>query len=122
MKVLIADDDAATRLLLSSMLSRWGHQVVQAANGDDAWAILQEADPPRVAVLDWVMPGLTGIAICKLLAHRRNANFTYVMLLTSKAEREDMVEAVQFSPSADDHTSLTGPLRPLPPITQIRPL
>lgn len=108
MKVLIADDDAATRLLLSSMLSRWGHQVVQAANGDDAWAILQEVDPPRVAVLDWVMPGLTGIAICKLLAHRRNAHFTYVMLLTSKAEREDMVEALE----AGAHDFLVKPVDP----------
>ena len=108
MKVLIADDDAATRLLLSSLLSRWGHDVVQAPNGDDAWAILQEPESPRVAVLDWIMPGLTGVAICKLLARRRNASFTYVMLLTSKAEREDMVEALE----AGAHDFLIKPVDP----------
>ena len=60
MKVLIADDSHISRALLSVALSRWGYEVIEAADGDQAWKVLADPDPPRLAILDWVMPGMTG--------------------------------------------------------------
>ncbi len=101
MKVLIADDSAMSRALLRSTLQRWGYDVVVAEDGQQAWAILSGEDPPPVAILDWVMPGLTGIEVCRKVRETRREPYTYILLLTSKNTTEETVEGMESG--ADDY-------------------
>ena len=94
MKLLIADDDRTTRILLKGMFVRWGYEVVEAQDGDGAWDAVCQPDPPRLAVLDWEMPGIDGIEICRRLSLRTDAPLIYAMLLTRKTETQDLVHAL----------------------------
>ncbi len=108
MRVLIADDSIVTRHLLDATLRKWGYEVVVANDGNQAWELLQGENAPRIAILDWVMPGLTGPEVCKRVreqAHSSNSAYTYLLLLTSKSEREDLIEGMESG--ADDY--LTKP-------------
>lgn len=101
MKVLVADDSLVMRRLLEASTSSWGYQPVTAADGDQAWEILTSADPPSIAILDWMMPGLSGLAICRRLRERQSRPYVYVILLTSRGLREDIVEGLNAG--ADDY-------------------
>jgi diguanylate cyclase (GGDEF)-like protein len=108
MRILIADDSIVSRHLLEATLRRWSYEVVVACDGTEAWNVLQEENPPRLAILDWVMPGLTGPEVCKRVReHTRNkdSNYTYIVLLSSKSQREDLIEGMESG--ADDY--LTKP-------------
>jgi diguanylate cyclase (GGDEF)-like protein len=100
-KVLVADDSLVMRRLLEASISSWGYEPVSAADGDQAWEILSSADPPPIAILDWMMPGLSGLAICRRLRERQAAPYVYVILLTSRGLREDIVEGLNSG--ADDY-------------------
>lgn len=91
MQLLIAEDNRAARLMLRRNIERWGYDVVEAANGREAWERLNTSDAPRIAVLDWVMPELDGVDICRLLSKREQGPLVYVILLTSKTDKEDLV-------------------------------
>jgi diguanylate cyclase (GGDEF)-like protein len=107
MRVLIADDSIVSRHLLDATLRKWGYQVVVACDGNEAWAILQSEDAPKIAILDWVMPGLTGPEVCRrvrAIAKEKDI-YTYILLLTSKSQREDLIEGMESG--ADDY--LTKP-------------
>jgi two-component system cell cycle response regulator len=101
MKVLIADDSATSRKLLWGTLKRWGYEVVVAEDGQEAWAILSGEDPPPLAILDWVMPHLTGIEVCRKVRETRREPYTYILLLTSKNTKEETVEGMESG--ADDY-------------------
>ncbi|MBV8847619.1 MAG: diguanylate cyclase [Bryobacterales bacterium] len=108
MRILIADDSIVTRHLLDATLRKWGYEVVVATDGNEAWRVLQGDNPPRVAILDWVMPGLTGPEVCKKVReHSRDSEgaYTYLLLLSSKSQREDLIEGMESG--ADDY--LTKP-------------
>jgi two-component system cell cycle response regulator len=108
MRILIADDSIVSRHLLEATLRKWGYEVVVASDGAEAWNILESKDAPRIAILDWVMPGLTGPEVCKRVREQssdRDANYTYLLLLTSKSQREDLIEGMESG--ADDY--LTKP-------------
>jgi diguanylate cyclase (GGDEF)-like protein len=90
-----------SRRLLRSTLERWGYEVVVAEDGQQAWTILSGEDPPPVAILDWVMPGLTGIEICKKVRETRREPYTYILLLTAKKTTEETVEGMESG--ADDY-------------------
>ena len=105
MKILIADDDPVSRLLLESTLSKLGQEVVSVADGTTAVARLLEPGAPRLAILDWMMPGLDGLAVCREV-RRRPEPYVYVILLTARDQREDMVVALDAQ--VDDF--LTKPL------------
>lgn len=89
------------RRLLEASISSWGYEPVSAADGDQAWEILSSADPPPIAILDWMMPGLSGLAICRRLRERQAPPYVYVILLTSRGLREDIVEGLNAG--ADDY-------------------
>jgi DNA-binding response OmpR family regulator/anti-sigma regulatory factor (Ser/Thr protein kinase) len=99
-KILVADDDQVNLTAVSQILRREGHQVIAAADGLEAWSVLQRADSPQIALLDWMMPGLDGVEICKRLRSSPSRPAVYVLLLTSKAEEEDLVEG--FHAGAND--------------------
>src|SRR5579884_4353175 len=101
MKVLIADDNALSRTLLKSSLQRWGYDVVLAENGAQAWEILAESDAPPMAILDWVMPHMTGPEVCRRVRETRREPYTYILLLTSKNSKGETVEGLEAG--ADDY-------------------
>jgi len=101
MQVLIADDSKVSRKLLRKTLTGWGYDVVEAENGDQAWAILSAPDGPHLAILDWVMPGLTGPEVCRRLREGRREPYTYILLLTSKTTKAETVEGMEAG--ADDY-------------------
>lgn len=100
MKILIAEDNSFSRNLLKKTLARAGYEVVAAENGEAAWTILQEDVPPKLALIDWMMPGLSGVELCRRLRSSQKAFPVYVILLTARTGKEDVLEG--FSAGADD--------------------
>lgn len=100
-KVLIADDAAASRILLRASLLQWGYDVVVAENGAQAWEILAKDDAPSLAILDWVMPHLSGPEVIKNVRESRREPYTYILLLTSKNSRGETIEGLEAG--ADDY-------------------
>ena len=80
--------------LLERTLSGWGHEVVVTNDGLVAWAALEEKDPPKLAILDWMMPGIDGLEICRRLRQRETQTPTYVIMLTAKRRKTDIVEGL----------------------------
>lgn len=101
MKVLIADDSAPSRTLLKAALVRWGYEVIPVADGAAAWEALASDDPPPMAILDWVMPKLTGPDVCRRVRETRREPYTYLLLLTSKHTKDEIVEGMDAG--ADDY-------------------
>ena len=101
MKVLIADDSIVSRHLLNATLTKWGYDVVLACDGHQAWDILQEADAPNLAILDWMMPGMTGLEVCRRVRQCNRQPQTYILLLTSKGLKEDLIQGIESG--ADDY-------------------
>ncbi len=92
MKVLIAEDDLVSRSMLEAMLKKWNYEIQIARDGDEAWQMLQIEGSPQLCILDWMMPGLDGIELCKLLRESGNAGKQlYIIMLTARAEPEDIV-------------------------------
>lgn len=95
MKVLIAEDDKFSRAMLQAVVSRWGFEVVAAAEGHEAWLRLQAPSPPRLALLDWEMPGLNGLDICRKVRTLELAEPPYLILLTARGAKGDIVEGLR---------------------------
>jgi two-component system chemotaxis response regulator CheY len=111
MKILIADDASTMRHLLLSALSRTGYDVEVAASGDHAWSVLQRSEAPEIAILDWMMPGITGVEICQKLrerSERNNGPYVYVIMLTGLDAASDL--AAGLDAGADDY--MTKPFKP----------
>lgn len=105
MKILIAEDDPISALVLKTNLINWGHEVVTAVEGLEALTILQQADAPRLAVLDWMMPGLEGTEVCRRLRLQTSDIAPYIILLTARQGVEEVVKGI--AAGADDY--LTKP-------------
>lgn len=108
MKVLIAEDDVVSRRLLEATLIRWGYEVIVTRDGSEAWQALQQSDPPPLAILDWMMPGLDGVEVCRLIRQRGHEPYIYLILLTTKSLKENIIEGLDAG--ADDY--LTKPFNP----------
>lgn len=101
MKVLVADDEAVTRRLLESTLTRWGYEVVVADDGLEALRLLEVPDAPKLAMLDWLMPGMDGLSLCREIRSRKTEPYTYILLLTSRSNQGDVVAGLDAG--ADDY-------------------
>ncbi len=108
MRILIADDESVSRRMLQGLLVKWGYEVVAAEDGDAAWEKLKSPDAPRIALLDWMMPGLNGVDVCRALRKQRPEPYTYILLLTAKDAKDGVVEGLESG--ADDY--LTKPFNP----------
>ena len=95
MRILIADDDDVSRLALEAALSRRGFEVVAAADGAEAWRILQGDDPPPLVILDWMMPELDGIEVCRRARAEPGLRALYMILLTSQDGRNHVLEGLR---------------------------
>jgi two-component system cell cycle response regulator len=104
-RVLIAEDDPVSRRLLESILVKWGYDVTVVADGLEALRLLDGADAPRLAVLDWMMPGMEGVQICQRLRERKGRPYVYVLLLTARTQKQDLLRGLELG--ADDY--LTKP-------------
>ncbi|HWQ35930.1 MAG TPA: diguanylate cyclase [Blastocatellia bacterium] len=109
MKILIAEDNHVSACLLERALSAWGYEVTIARSGTEAWAALSREDGPKMAILDWVMPGMDGIEVCREVRKLAREPYPYLLLLTSKEDEADVVAGLEAG--ADDF--VTKPFRPL---------
>jgi two-component system, cell cycle response regulator len=107
MKILAAEDNPVFQTTLRSILTKWGYEVILVGDGNQAWSVLQADGGPRLAILDWMMPGLDGPEVCRRLRAANREPYVYVLLLTARAESQDLVEGMEAG--ADDY--LTKPLR-----------
>jgi len=101
MRVLIAEDDPVSRRLLESFLAKWGYETEVVVDGAEAWKVLQKEDCPKLAILDWMMPSMDGSQICLELRKRIQKQYVYVILLTAKSQKGDVIEGLEAG--ADDY-------------------
>jgi len=111
-KVLVAEDQPVSRHMLAATLRRWGYEVTAVGDGSAALETLQQEDAPRLAILDWLMPGMDGIEICRQIRKRFGTCPLYLILLTARSARADMIQGL--AAGADDYITKpfdTGELR-----------
>lgn len=106
-RILIADDDNISRAVLAGVLKDQGYEVREAINGAEAWAAMQEQSAPRIAILDWLMPEMDGVDVCRLIRENIKSDPPYLILLTGRNDEESIVEGLDAG--ADDY--LTKPFR-----------
>jgi two-component system cell cycle response regulator len=108
LKILIAEDNAVSRRFLETCLTKWGYEVISAKDGSEAWEVLQKEDCPRLALLDWMMPKMDGVQVCRKVRQGPQEPYIYTLLLTAKDQKSDLVNAMEAG--ADDY--LTKPFEP----------
>ena len=101
MRILMAEDDPGMRGLLKVQLVNWGYDVVVTRDGSEAWQVLQSDDAPRLAILDWMMPGMNGVELCRKVREEKKEPYTYIILLTAQQRDEDIVTGMEAG--ADDY-------------------
>src|SRR5438552_1305890 len=98
---LIAEDDRMTRPTLEANLQRWGYRVVVTCDGTSAYEALCRDDAPPLAILDWMMPGMDGVTVCRTLRHSPVRRVPYIILLTARGDQADKVAGLDGG--ADDY-------------------
>ena len=101
MKILIAEDDFTSRTILTGVLKKHGHEVLATENGAEAWLAMQQPDAPRLAILDWMMPEMDGLEVCRLIRTLETDQPPYLIMLTAKSEKVDII--VGLDAGADDY-------------------
>jgi len=101
MQILVADDSPLFRDMLQKMLSEWGYEVILAHNGQEAWEHLRQPNGPRLALVDWMMPGLEGAEVCRRVRAGIHDRYVYILLLSVRSDLEDIVEGMESG--ADDY-------------------
>ncbi len=109
MKILLIEDDPVTSDILEQNLKSWGYEVICKDNGSEAWELLQQEDSPKMAIMDWMIPGLSGIELCQKLRAKPSGTYVYVIMLTSLSEKIHVVQGLEAG--ADDY--LTKPFNPM---------
>lgn len=107
MPILVVDDDSVSRKTLQFQLEQWGHSVLTAEDGDDAWQLFQTHDCP-IVITDWIMPRMAGVNLIQKIRAAEQTTYTYVILLTSKSQKSDLVTGL--ASGADDF--LVKPVEP----------
>ena len=103
--VLIAEDDPIFRRVLQGWFQKWQYQVTAVGNGSEAWQALQGEKAPQMVVLDWMMPGMDGLEVCRKIRSHKQGPYRYVLLLTARDDRQDVITGLDAG--ADDY--LTKP-------------
>jgi len=103
MKALVAEDDATSLKILQAILARWGFQVLTASDGNEALAAFSCPDPPRIALLDWMMPGMDGVEVCRRVKALQTDAPPYIVMLTAREAKEDLAAALEAG--ADDYVT-----------------
>lgn len=103
MKVLVAEDDKVSRDMLSLLLESWDYEAVCVADGRAALDLLMRTDSPQLVLLDWLMPEMDGIDVCRIYREREQQGWKYLLILTVRTSQEDIVRA--FQAGADDYVT-----------------
>ncbi|MFL5341581.1 MAG: PleD family two-component system response regulator [Gemmataceae bacterium] len=101
MKILLADDDEITRFAVSAALRGWGFEVEICGDGQAAWETLRRPAAPKLALLDWLMPGMDGPAVCRAVRAEPGLESTYLVMLTGRDSKADMIAGL--ASGADDY-------------------
>lgn len=99
-RILVAEDDGITRRILEHWLGVLGFEVISATDGNEAWAVLQGPNPPELILMDWVMPGIDGIELCRRLRETQGAYYHYILMMTGRSDLSHVVHALESG--ADD--------------------
>jgi len=102
LRILVAEDDAVARRRLTAELESWGYDVRDVVDGEEAWALLRDW-PPDIMILDWMMPHLAGVDLCRRMRKLRDARPVYLILCTIRRGAHDVVEGLEAG--ADDYMS-----------------
>jgi DNA-binding response OmpR family regulator len=100
-RILIADDDRVAVRLVEGLVTSWGHEVVTASDGEAAWQHLSSPDHARIAIIDWMMPGVDGLEVCRRVRSQGGSDATHIILLTARHDAPDIVAG--FDAGADDY-------------------
>lgn len=103
MKLLIAEDDLTSRAMLAAVARKWGYEPIAVEDGEAAWQVLRQPEPPRLLLLDWMMPRLDGLALCRRIRREESSDPPFIVLLTGRGETEDIVKALEAG--ANDHVA-----------------
>ena len=95
MRILIAEDDPVSRRVLETTLGKWGHEVIVTCDGAEAWDALRREEAPKLAILDWMMPGMDGPEVCRQVRQLKSRTPVYLILLTAKGRKEDIVAGLE---------------------------
>jgi len=99
--IVVADDDPISRRLIERSLTKWGYDVIVACDGEEALKVFNYTDAARIAILDWMMPKVDGIEVCRQIRRRTSQPYVYIILLTAKTQREDLLQGLEVG--ADDY-------------------
>ncbi len=116
MRALIAEDDPVSRRMLKTFLSKAGYEVVVATDGLEAWALLQQPDAPRLGILDWMMPRMDGIQLCRKIRNWTESFYIYIVMLTARTQSQDILDGLEAG--VDDY--LTKPFNPQELMVRLR--
>ncbi len=100
-RVLVAEDDPVARRIVEAFLTKWGYTVLAVSDGADAWRILQSHDAPRLVLLDWMLPGLEGVEVCRRVRGDSTHPYIYILLLTASSQKQELLDALHAG--ADDY-------------------
>lgn len=104
-RVLVAEDDPMFRKILQSWLQSWGHSVTVTEDGNQAWNVLQQEDAPDLLILDWVMPCVDGLELCRRIRAQQHGPYHYILIVTARDDRDSVIQGLEAG--ADDY--LTKP-------------
>ena len=101
MKILVADDSPVSQKILQAQLAKWGYESIVVADGAAAWQVLQQPDAPQLVIMDWMMPEMDGVEVCRRVREAKREPYIYIILLTGRDERADIVRGLDAG--ADDY-------------------
>ncbi|MDA3790254.1 MAG: response regulator [Desulfobacula sp.] len=101
MKILIAEDDLTSRRILEAVLIKYGYDIISVSNGNDAIKILLDKDPPKLVLVDWIMPDKDGLEVCRIIRQKETTTPPYIILLTGKGNKKDIAKGLDSG--ADDY-------------------
>jgi CheY-like chemotaxis protein len=93
-KILVADDDNPTRMLLRAAITQWNYPVIEATDGEEAWGIVNNPSPPRILIIDWLMPKIDGITLCQKIKSQMTVS-PYIILLTQLSGVTNVIKAIE---------------------------
>ena len=100
-RILLAEDDAVSSKMMYHMLTEWGYEVLLAKDGDEAWEIMKQDDYPTLVILDWLMPGIDGVEVCRRIRQRHREPYVYIVMVTIRGETNSIVRGLETG--ADDY-------------------
>jgi len=103
MQILIAEDDKTSRAILAEIVKKWGYEPIAVKDGRSAWEIMQKPDAPPLSLLDWEMPGMNGLDVCRSIRENNPPNPPYLIILTNRGNKADIVAGLNSG--ANDYIS-----------------